>query len=96
MSSTTNNADRPAVDAIKAFLHRTLRISITDGRVFLGTFSCTDKQLNIVLTNTEEFRPGAPPSPFPVQGRYVAMVMVPWKLVEKIELQDRFSDDLYM
>jgi len=87
------DTDRPAVSQIKSFLQSVLRISISDGRLFVGTFACVDKQLNIVLTNTEEFRLGPPGSPPPVQGRYVTMVMIPWKFVTKVEAQDLVTDE---
>ena len=35
----------------------TVRVSVTDGRVFTGTIGCVDKQLNVVLINaTETFK----------------------------------------
>ena len=35
----------------------TVRVSVTDGRVFTGTLGCVDKQLNVVLINaTETFK----------------------------------------
>ncbi len=91
-STTTDDMGRPAVSHIQALLQRTLRISISDGRLFVGTFACVDKQLNIVLTNTEEFRSGPPVSP-PAQGRYVTMVMIPWKFVTKVEAQELVTDE---
>ena len=32
----------------------TVRVSVTDGRVFTGTLWCVDKQLNVVLINATE------------------------------------------
>ena len=32
----------------------TVRVSVTDGRVFTGTLGCVDKQLNVVLINATE------------------------------------------
>lgn len=92
-STANNDSERPAVSQVKALLQRTLRVSISDGRLFVGTFACVDKQLNIVLTNTEEFRLGPPGSPPPVQGRYVTMVMIPWKFVTKVEAQELLTED---
>lgn len=48
-----------------------------------------DKQLNIVLTNTDEYRviPGATEK-VNERGRYVTMVMVPWRLVVKVEARN--------
>jgi len=78
-----------AVSSIRDILQRTLRICASDGRVFIGTFVCVDKQLNIILTNTEEYRIGGS-----LQGRFVGMVMVPWRLALKVEVQEatRFSN----
>ncbi|EJT99102.1 hypothetical protein DACRYDRAFT_39269, partial [Dacryopinax primogenitus] len=57
------------------------RLSITDGRVFIGTFACIDKEKNLVLINADEYR-------FEEgrwMDRYVAMIMVPWDLVKTVE-----------
>lgn len=76
----------PASDAL-AFLQSTLRltyrITIQDGRIFLGTFACIDKEKNIVLTNTEEYRVGVVGQ----KGRYVGLIMVPWRWVTKAEVE---------
>lgn len=55
---------------------------MTDGRIFIGTFAGTDKPLNIILVNAEEFRLGPGQNP---DGRYVGQIMVPWKIVVKLE-----------
>jgi small nuclear ribonucleoprotein (snRNP)-like protein len=74
-----------AVQEIKALLTRFLRITTTDGRVFIGTFAGTDKPLNIILINAEEYRfsePGVGSI-----GRFVGQVIFPWKIVVKVEAQ---------
>lgn len=43
---------------------------------------CVDKQLNIVLANTDEYSPAKP------EGRYVTMVMVPWRLILRVFVHD--------
>jgi small nuclear ribonucleoprotein (snRNP)-like protein len=63
-------------------LRETLRITITDGRIFLGTFVGTDSLLNILLINTEEFRLDLEENR---NGRYVGQVLIPWKLVVRAE-----------
>lgn len=67
---------------LQALLNETLRITIKDGRIFLGSFVGTDRELNILLLNTDEFRLGPDENP---DGRYVGQVMIPWKLVSRVE-----------
>lgn len=45
-----------ALTALNATLNQYYRISIQDDRVFIGVFTCMDKDKNIILTNTEEYR----------------------------------------
>ena len=40
--------------------------------------------MNILLVNTDEFRIGPGENP---NGRYVGQVLVPWRLVVKVEAQ---------
>ena len=58
---------------------------------------CMDKEKNIVLTNVEEYRIDQPAGGSlgvigDGQGRYVTMVMVPWRMVVKIEIQSFAAD----
>jgi len=46
----------PAIVKLQSLLRQFIRISIFDGRIFIGTFTGTDKLLNIILTNAEEYR----------------------------------------
>ncbi|KAI8640873.1 hypothetical protein BD408DRAFT_313262, partial [Parasitella parasitica] len=57
------------------------RIRITDGRIFIGTFVCIDKEKNIILAHTEELRGGS-------KKRLVGLVMIPGKHIVKIETED--------
>ncbi|KAF5361661.1 hypothetical protein D9758_007321 [Tetrapyrgos nigripes] len=73
------------IRALHSLLRSTLRITVTDGRIFLGAFVGTDKPMNILLTETEEFRLGPGENP---NGRFVGQVMIPWKMITKIEAQE--------
>ncbi|KAF5313226.1 hypothetical protein D9619_003585 [Psilocybe cf. subviscida] len=77
---TETNAS--SLDAIRGLLRELLRITVTDGRVFIGTFAGTDKPLNILLINAEEYRIGPGEDP---DGRYVGQIMIPWKVIVKVE-----------
>jgi N-alpha-acetyltransferase 38, NatC auxiliary subunit len=78
--------DTEAIRNLKSILRGTLRIVTNDDRAFIGTFVGTDKKLNILLVNTEEFRLGASHQN-PTVGRYVGQVMIPWRLIQDIGLQ---------
>ena len=73
-----------AVRQLRALLRATVRVSVTDGRIFVGTFAGTDKQLNILIVGTDEYRVG-PDTPTEGGPRYVGQIMVPWRLVVRIE-----------
>ncbi|KAI9816063.1 MAG: hypothetical protein M1827_002055 [Pycnora praestabilis] len=45
-----------AANYIQSFLGKQLRISTTDTRVFSGEMKCTDKERNIILARTHEYR----------------------------------------
>ena len=79
-----SGAGLDAVGRIKLLFNQTMRVSIRDGRVFLGTFAGTDKLLNILLLNTDEYR-FSPPQHANPQGRFVGLVLIPWKLVMRVE-----------
>ncbi|KAI9065563.1 hypothetical protein FKP32DRAFT_1674680 [Trametes sanguinea] len=75
----------PNVERLKGLLKQTLRVTVTDGRIFIGTFAGTDKQLNILLISADEYRVGPDAGPDGADGRYVGQVMVPWRLVVRVE-----------
>lgn len=90
------------VKELRSCLNFKARVHISDGRVFIGTFVCTDKQKNIILAHTEEFR-GRRLSDIPTRRPYsslsrlflfageqrlVGLVMIPGKHLVKIETED--------
>ena len=48
------DADR-AREVLKGYLSKRFRVEISDGRIIEGSFVCTDRDRNIVLSNCEEF-----------------------------------------
>ncbi|KAF8428201.1 hypothetical protein EV426DRAFT_332360 [Tirmania nivea] len=43
---------------LNSLILRTLRITATDGRWFVGVLKCTDKDRNLILDRTHEYRSG--------------------------------------
>ncbi|KAF8811384.1 hypothetical protein BYT27DRAFT_7029053, partial [Phlegmacium glaucopus] len=73
---------------LQSFLQCLLRITTIDNRIFLGAFAGTDKPLNIILINAEEYRISQGPGQrvkFNENGRYVGQVLLPWKMIAKVE-----------
>lgn len=80
------------VKQLRALLRATLKVSVKDGRTFVGTFAGTDKQLNIILVSTDEYRAG-PDASSDGGSRYVGQVMIPWRLVVRVETRDLSGAD---
>ena len=63
----------------------TMKIKITDNRILIGKFICTDKDANLILTQTEEYltetRDETP--------RHVGMVMVPGEHIQFIKIKEQ-------
>jgi len=53
-SPTTSNTT--ATSYLTSLLNRTLRIHTTDTRIFVGQMKCTDRERNIILAMTHEYR----------------------------------------
>ena len=45
---------------IRSCLNKQFAVTITDGRVVVGDFVCTDRDANIILGGTQEYVPGKP------------------------------------
>ncbi|KAI1005348.1 hypothetical protein K3495_g2875 [Podosphaera aphanis] len=86
---------------LASLLGKMLSITTTDKRMFLGQFKCTDSDLNIVLSQTSEYRlPQIPkhavrrssssqtPGVFDLSSRYLGLVIIPGKFVTKIEVEE--------
>ncbi|KAF1968706.1 hypothetical protein BU23DRAFT_583079 [Bimuria novae-zelandiae CBS 107.79] len=86
---------------LSQFIGQPLRIHTDDGRVFGGQMKCTDKDRNIILALTYEYRApssdvirkavkesGNPSAPVNWNSRYVGLVVVPGAHVKKIEFEE--------
>ncbi|KAI8093948.1 hypothetical protein BDF21DRAFT_331112 [Thamnidium elegans] len=73
-------AETDKIKQLTSYLNFKSRVKITDGRTFIGTFVCIDKEKNIILAHTEEF--------LGTGKRMVGLVMIPGKHLVKIETED--------
>ncbi|WCJ27425.1 Small nuclear ribonucleoprotein family protein [Euphorbia peplus] len=65
------------VSRVRKLLFRKMLIGIKDGRFFLGTFHCIDKQGNIILQDTVEYRSTRRSSPSPMEQRGLGLILLP-------------------
>eukprot|EP01134_Creolimax_fragrantissima_P001239 CFRG1239T1 len=92
----TEGANTPSHVALKSCLEKSMRITISDGRVITADrFICTDKDLNIVLNDAVELRTIRRPLPenpdeieVVEESRKVGSVMVPGSHIVRIEVAD--------
>jgi len=88
-----------AEDYLKSLLSKSLRITTSDTRMFLGQFKCTDSDRNVILSHTVEYRLPPPPKPsqlhegkesvtLDMTSRYLGLVVVPGEYISKIEVEE--------
>ncbi|XP_026847013.1 N-alpha-acetyltransferase 38, NatC auxiliary subunit-like [Drosophila persimilis] len=82
LSNTPDEMNDPTLSPgrrqLQKWLGRRMRIVLTDGRILIGVFSCTDQHVNIVLTKCREYLVQGG------QGRALRTVMVQGKHIVNI------------
>lgn len=74
----------PGAVKLRSWLNNTLRIEMSDGRILIGIFLCTDRDANVILGSCEEYlsaddmNSGEP--------RVLGLVMIPGKHIVSIHL----------
>ncbi|KAI9848935.1 MAG: hypothetical protein M1838_000315 [Thelocarpon superellum] len=92
-----------AVNFLTSILGKRLRVTTTDTRVFVGEMKCTDRDRNVILAGTHEYRPpsvsavaaaaetaqasGDPMIKMDMASRYMGLVVVPGHHITKIEVE---------
>ncbi|KAF7842874.1 putative LSM domain-containing protein [Senna tora] len=79
--ATDSGEFRPAgsdrVNRTRKLLFRRMLVGIKDGRFFLGSFYCMDKQGNIILQDSMEYRSTRRSSPSPMEQRCLGLILIP-------------------
>ncbi|KAI0444845.1 hypothetical protein F4803DRAFT_217653 [Xylaria telfairii] len=106
--ATINEAQAPtraeAETYLTSLINKTLRVHATDGRMFIGTFKCTDTDRNVVLSLTYEYRQpsqqklaeaaaaAASSNSATVKAdmtsRYLGLVVIPGEHIVKMEVEE--------
>ncbi|KAJ3181744.1 N-alpha-acetyltransferase 38, NatC auxiliary subunit [Geranomyces variabilis] len=74
MESTTWRAEK-----LTSLLNARMRITISDGRVFVGYFMCIDRGRNTILAAADEFKNE--------ERRFVGLIMIPGNHLVKAEIE---------
>eukprot|EP00257_Ricinus_communis_P016696 XP_015574946.1 uncharacterized protein LOC8262280 isoform X1 [Ricinus communis] len=76
-SDKSNSNSSGPVSRVRKLLFRKMLVGIKDGRFFLGTFHCIDKQGNIILQDAVEYRSTRRTSPSPMEQRCLGLILIP-------------------
>ncbi|XP_058058891.1 uncharacterized protein LOC131209772 [Anopheles bellator] len=69
----------PKRKLLRTWLNSMFRIKMTDGRILIGFFVCTDAEANVVLQVTSEY------TEIGGEERYLGLVMIPGRYIVSIE-----------
>ncbi|XP_076639802.1 LSMD1 domain-containing protein Sbat isoform X1 [Colletes latitarsis] len=73
--------DSPARKKLRTWLNRNLKIKMTDGRVLIGSFLCTDRDANVILGSCSEYL-----SEDHTEARALGLAMIPGRHIVTIHL----------
>lgn len=76
-SESSKSSRSSAVGLAKKVIGGRMLIGIKDGRFFVGTFYCIDKQGNIILQDAVEYRSTRRSCPSPMEHRGVGLILIP-------------------
>ncbi|MQM05578.1 hypothetical protein Taro_038388 [Colocasia esculenta] len=67
----------PLVKQLRRLLFRRMLVGVNDGRFFMGSFHCIDKQGNIILQDAMEYRSTRRDCPSSMEQRCLGLILIP-------------------
>jgi small nuclear ribonucleoprotein (snRNP)-like protein len=55
MSKEADPPVSPSKELLQGWLNKIIKVKISDGRRLIGSFLCTDQEMNIILGSCQEF-----------------------------------------
>ncbi|XP_068628708.1 N-alpha-acetyltransferase 38, NatC auxiliary subunit [Battus philenor] len=95
MSTTTSiqttevikdNGEIDGKTKLRKWLNMNFRIEMTDGRVLIGVFLCTDRDANVILGNCSEYLKNSDGET--EEPRVLGLVMVPGRHIVSIKIDE--------
>lgn len=83
---------KPGAVKLRSWLNKPLRIKMSDGRVLIGIFLCTDRDANVILGSCSEYLPENEEriGKANEEPRMLGLVMVPGKHIVSVAV-DKFE-----
>ncbi|CAB3247377.1 unnamed protein product [Arctia plantaginis] len=78
---------------LRKWLNTNFRIEMTDGRVLIGVFLCTDRDANVILGACSEYLKGSEMDS--EEPRVLGLVMVPGRHIVSIQIDDTTPPQKY-
>ncbi|XP_028157879.1 N-alpha-acetyltransferase 38-B, NatC auxiliary subunit [Ostrinia furnacalis] len=78
---------------LRKWLNMNFRIEMTDGRVLIGVFLCTDRDANVILGACSEYLKGNEGEA--EEPRVLGLVMVPGRHIVSIQIDDTAPPQKY-
>ncbi|CAG0887978.1 unnamed protein product [Cyprideis torosa] len=81
---------KPGLKRLEAWINRTLKVLLTDGRFLVGEFLCTDRDANIILGHCREYYYKDPDEGGDLVGpRILGLAMVPGKHIVELHVSSQ-------
>ena len=73
---------------LESWLNKPMKVEMTDGRILVGVFLCTDKDRNVILGATNEYvkSPGNDRPDTSKEGRNLGLAMIPGHCIVSISI----------
>jgi len=89
VSAETPKRDSPGREKLRSWLNRTLKVEMTDGRVLVGSFLCTDRDANLILGSCREYLGSEEQSATQDrEPRVLGLVMIPGRHIVSVHLDE--------
>ncbi|CAB3982618.1 Hypothetical predicted protein [Paramuricea clavata] len=87
MSEETDPPVSPSSALLQSWLNKIIKVKISDGRRLIGSFLCTDQEMNIILGSCQEFVYGEDYEN--EEPRILGLAMIPGKHIVSLEIDEQ-------
>jgi len=88
-TQTEDSSDgRSGVELLKSWLNKNIKIKMSDGRILVGIFLCTDKAANIIIGSCNEYMADPDEDNSNEEPRVLGLAMVPGHHVVSVYIDD--------